>query len=236
MLNTSVKILEAGIHLLLEKPMAVSVKECERIIAASRERASAKLMIAYRLHHEPGTLAAIQKVREGQIGKVRFFNSSFSQQVSGQNHRAKTRLLGRSSPRHGPLPLNTVRNIFGAEPIEVFATGVCTDDTRFNFEDTVSVTLKFPDNRVAAFTLSYSGGDVDDFRVVGELGDLFSEPAYQVGSRHGTRTHDRRRRSTPNPSRRPTTSAASSSTSPTASSTTANPKPMAKRAFWMFAC
>ena len=88
----------------------------------------------------------------------------------------------------GPYPLNAVRNLFGAEPIEVFATGVCTDPTRFigsdgkPFEDTVSVTLKFEAERVAAFTLSYNGGDVDDYRIVGNKGDLFSQPAYQVGS------------------------------------------------------
>ena len=183
----AVKTLEAGIHLLLEKPMAVSVAECERMIAASK-KTGAKLMIAYRLHFEPGTLKAIERVREGEIGAVRFFNSSFSQQVSGQNHRAKHGFWAGPVPDMGPYPINAVRNLFGAEPIEVFATGVCTDPVRFvdekgqPFEDTVSVTLKFESERVASFTLSYNGGNVDDYRVVGMKGDLFSEPAYQVGS------------------------------------------------------
>ena len=47
----AVKILNAGVHLLLEKPMAVSVEECERIIRAA-EGSGAKLMVAYRLHFE----------------------------------------------------------------------------------------------------------------------------------------------------------------------------------------
>ena len=87
----------------------------------------------------------------------------------------------------GPYPINAVRNLFGAEPIEVFATGVCTDPDRFvdaegkPFEDTVAVTLKFEANRVASFVLSYNGGDVDDYRIVGNKGHLFSDPAYQVG-------------------------------------------------------
>jgi predicted dehydrogenase len=42
---------------LLEKPMATSVEDCERIIAAS-ERSGAKLMVAYRMHHEPAMLKA----------------------------------------------------------------------------------------------------------------------------------------------------------------------------------
>ena len=178
----AVKTLEAGIHLLLEKPMAVSVAECERIIAAAKTR-GAKLMIAYRLHHEPGTLSALDVVRSHKLGKVRFFNSSFSQQVSGANHRAQHGFWAGPVSDMGPYPLNAVRNLFGAEPVEVFATGVISDPQRFDFEDTVSVTLKFEDARMATFTVSYTGGDVDDYRVVGEFGDIFVQPAYQVGTK-----------------------------------------------------
>lgn len=176
----AVQTLEAGIHLLLEKPMAVSVEECGRIIAAS-EKSGAKLMLAYRLHHEPGTLKAIERVRNGDIGRVRYFNSSFSQPVSGQNHRAKHGFWAGPVPDMGPYPINMVRNLFGAEPIEVFAAGVRSDE-RFNFDDTVAVTLKFDKARIATTVLSYNGGDVDDYRIVGEKGDLYSNPAYQVGS------------------------------------------------------
>ena len=178
----AVKTLEAGIHLLLEKPMAVSVAECEQIIAASK-KTGAKLMIAYRLHHEPGTLSALDVVRSHKLGKVRFFNSSFSQQVSGVNHRGKHGFWAGPVTDMGPYPLNAVRNLFGAEPVEVFATGVISDPQRFDFEDTVAVTLKFEDRRMATFTVSYTGGDVDDYRVVGELGDIFVQPAYQVGTK-----------------------------------------------------
>ena len=176
----AVETLDAGVHLLLEKPMAVSVEQCERIIAAS-DRSGAKLMIAYRLHHEPGTLKAMERVRNGEIGRLRFFNSSFSQPVSGQNHRAKHGFWAGPVPDMGPYPLNMVRNLFGAEPIEVSATGVRTDE-RFNFDDTVAVTLRFDKARVATCVMSYNGGDVDDFRIVGERGDLYSNPAYQVAS------------------------------------------------------
>jgi predicted dehydrogenase len=176
----AVRALDAGIHLLLEKPMAVSVEECERIIAAS-ERSGAKLMVAYRLHHEPGTLEALRIVRDGELGQVRMFSSVFSQQVAASNHRAKNGYWAGPVPDMGPYPLNAVRNLFGAEPIEVFAMAVCTDAQRFDFEDTVSVVLKFEGNRIAQFCLTYNGGDVDGFRVVGSKGDLSSDPAYQVG-------------------------------------------------------
>jgi len=176
----AVRALDAGLHLLLEKPMAVSVAQCERIVAASH-RSGAKLMVAYRLHHEPGFLDALRTIRSGDFGQIRMFNSTFSQQLIPSNHRAKHGFWAGPVPDMGPYPINTARALFGAEPIEVFATGVSTDPARFDFDDTVAVTLKFPSARIAAFTLTYNGSDVDDFRIVGSKGDLFSEPAYQVG-------------------------------------------------------
>lgn len=191
----AVRTLDAGVHLLLEKPMAVSVAQCERICAAA-QRSGARLMIAYRLHSEPGMLAALRATRDHEFGAAVMFNSTFSQQVAPSNHRARHGFWAGPVPDMGPYPINAARSLFGAEPTEVWATGVCTDPARFNFEDTVAVTLKFPGTRVAAFTLSYNGGDVDDFRIVGTRGDLFSQPAYQVGAapEHMT-THGGKKRS-----------------------------------------
>lgn len=63
-LQYAVPALEAGIHVLLEKPMASSVDEAEQIIAA-QQKSGAKLMIAYRLHHEPGTVEMITRAGRG---------------------------------------------------------------------------------------------------------------------------------------------------------------------------
>lgn len=180
----AIKTLEAGLHLLLEKPMAVSVEECQRIIAAS-QKTGAKLMIAYRMHFEPGALKALRRVREAELGKLRYFNSSFSQPVSALNHRAKSGYWAGPVPDMGPYPINMVRTLFGAEPVEVFATGWNTD-AKFNFEDSVAVTLKFDEGRVASMVLSYNAQDLDDFRVTGDLGSIFSSPAYAMpgGMKH----------------------------------------------------
>jgi len=186
--DLAVRTLEAGIHLLLEKPMATSVEDCERIIAAS-QRTGAKLMIAYRMHHEPAMLKAFEVARSGKLGHLRYFNSSFSQPVNYQNHRAKNGYWAGPVPDMGPYPINTVRNLFGAEPIEVFAMGTRTDPERFrDFDDQVAVNLRFPGGRIATMLLSYSGGDLDDFRVVGTLGDLYSTPAFAMpgGFKHTT--------------------------------------------------
>ena len=54
----AIPALQAGIHVLLEKPMEVDSEKCREIINAQRS-SGAKLMIAYRLHFEPATLALI---------------------------------------------------------------------------------------------------------------------------------------------------------------------------------
>jgi predicted dehydrogenase len=73
----TVRAAQAGVHVLCEKPMAVTAAECRRMVAACR-KTKVKLMIAYRLHFETLNLAATELARSGRLGDLKFFNSSFS--------------------------------------------------------------------------------------------------------------------------------------------------------------
>jgi len=149
-----VPALEAGIHVLLEKPMATNEEDCRAMIDAAR-RSGAKLMIAYRLHCEPGTLEMIERVQAGDFGDPRLFTSIFTQTVKATNHRARSGFGAGPVPDMGPYPLNMVRQLFNAEPIEVSALGVNTPGSAVDTWDTVTVSLRFPGERLAQFTLSY---------------------------------------------------------------------------------
>jgi len=81
-------VIIVGYHVLLEKPVEVTVEDCEAILAAQK-KGGGKLMIAYRLHHEPGTLDVIDRVRKGDFGDPRIFSSIFTQDLKPENHRAK---------------------------------------------------------------------------------------------------------------------------------------------------
>jgi predicted dehydrogenase len=174
----AVRTLEAGIHLLLEKPMAANVEQCQAIIDAS-ERSGAKLMVAYRLHFEAATLDAIELVRSGRIGEPRLFSSIFCQTVSGKNHRANPKYGAGPLQDMGPYPINAVRNLFGAEPFEVFAfeTGALGATTT---RELISVLLKFPEDRLAQFTVGYGENAVDQYRIVGTKGDLEMNPGFMM--------------------------------------------------------
>jgi len=172
--------LQRGIHVLLEKPMATSEADCEAMIEAARN-GNAKLMIAYRLHFEPATLAAIELVRAGKLGRIRAFSAMFSQSVAPSNHRANHGYWAGPVSDMGVYPINAVRNLFGEEPVEVSACGVRDPDLPFNFDDTVSVTLRFADHRVAQFVVSYSGASIDQYRILGTKGDLEVSPGFMFG-------------------------------------------------------
>ena len=176
----AVPALEAGIHVLLEKPMASSVADAERIVAA-QQRGGAKLMIAYRLHHEPGTVDMITRARANAFGDLRSFVSVFAQNVAEANSRGHNGYWGGPVPDMGTYPLNAVRNLFGQEPIAVHAVGTKTPDRGFNFDDTVAVTLRFPGERVAQFTVSYATASAEFFELVGTTTSSHASPAFMFG-------------------------------------------------------
>lgn len=180
----AVPALEAGIHVLLEKPMASSVEESEKILAAQR-KGGAKLMIAYRLHHEPGTVEMITRARDGEFGDLRSFVSVFAQNVAEANSRGHNGYWGGPVPDMGTYPLNAVRNLFGQEPIAVHAVGTKAPDRGFNFHDTVAVTLRFPDERLAQFTVSYATASSEFFELVGTKSSIRASPAFMFGPKVG---------------------------------------------------
>jgi predicted dehydrogenase len=172
--------LAAGIHVLVEKPLEIDTARCQQILDAQRA-AKAKLMLAYRLHFEPATVAAIERVRSGELGQVHLFTSTFAQMVDPANHRAKTEAAGPVLDM-GPYPVNAVRNLFGAEPTEVFAFGSRHANSGLgDFDDTVTVMLRFPEGLLAQFVVSYYGNAIDTYTVLGSKGSLQVQPGYTYG-------------------------------------------------------
>ena len=81
----TIQAAKAGKHILVEKPLAVSLQEGKAMIEAAEEN-SVYLMTAYRLHSEPGNVEALERIRHGQIGEPRIFNSILSFRIQPNNH------------------------------------------------------------------------------------------------------------------------------------------------------
>ncbi len=176
----SIRAARAGIHVLCEKPMAVTEKECWAMLRAG-ERAGTKLMIAYRLHFEEANMTAVRIVRSGKLGNPRFFTSAFSMQVRPDNIRTDREKGGGTLYDIGIYCINAARYLFGAEPTEVVAfSSANKKDPRFKeIDETTSALLRFPDDRLAVFTSSFGAADVASYRLVGTKGDVRLEQAYE---------------------------------------------------------
>jgi glucose-fructose oxidoreductase len=164
----------AGVHVLVEKPMALTEDECERMTRAARE-AGVKLMVAYRLHFERANLEAGEIARSGRIGEPRLFSSTFCAPVVPGNIRVRRDLGGGVLYDIGIYCINAARALFRDEPIEVRAATAGSLD---EVEESVSATLRFPNERLATFTASFGAGKVSEYRLAGTKGDVALEPAY----------------------------------------------------------
>jgi len=170
----------AGVHVLCEKPMAVHVEDCASMISTAEEM-GVKLMVAYRLHFEEANLSAVDLISKGKIGDARIFNSVFSFPVKPDNIRANAEEMG-GGPVYdiGIYCINASRYLFQAEPVEVFATaGDRKQGRNTRGHETVSVLMKFPDNRVASFTCSFGVASVGYYDVIGTKGEICLENSYE---------------------------------------------------------
>jgi glucose-fructose oxidoreductase len=175
----TIRAAKAGVHVLCEKPMAVTVAECQRMIDACRKN-RVKLMIAYRLHFEEINLRAVDLVRRGRIGEPKFFNSSFAMTVRAGDIRTKKAMGGGSLYDIGVYCINAARYLFRAEPSEVMAISVNTGAAKLaEIDESTGALLRFEGERVAAFVTSFNAADVGSYRIVGTKGDLYVNPAYE---------------------------------------------------------
>jgi glucose-fructose oxidoreductase len=169
----------ARVHVLCEKPMAVTSSECDRMIEAV-ERAGVKLMIAYRLHFEAANMKAVEIGASGLLGDLRYFDSAFSMQVKDDNIRIEREKGGGPLYDIGIYCIQAARYLLRDDPVQAFAMAERGDDPRFReVDEMVSAVLRFPRNRLAIFTCSFGATDVSSYRLVGTEGDLRVEPAYE---------------------------------------------------------
>lgn len=175
----TIRAAEAGIHVLCEKPLGVTEKECILMIDAARKN-RVKLMTAYRLHFEEANMKAVQIANSGRLGEIRFFNSVFTMQVRDENIRIDRQKGGGTLYDIGIYCINAARYLFQAEPYEVFARTAASSDKRFKeVEEMTAVTLRFPKERLASFTVSFGSKDVSKYLIVGTKGSLSVDPAYE---------------------------------------------------------
>jgi predicted dehydrogenase len=184
-----VRAAKAGKHVITEKPMGVSVKECEDMIAVCK-KANVKLSVGYRLNYEPFNKEVARIAREKEFGKIKLLEASFGF-ISGDptQWRLKKSLAGGGALMDvGIYALHAARFVTGEEPLYVTAREYKTDPVKFKeVDETIVWQLQFPSGVICNSTTSYNAS-VERFYMSAENGWVELGPAYGYGPLQG-RTH-----------------------------------------------
>jgi predicted dehydrogenase len=177
----TIRAARAGKHVLCEKPMAISVKQCEMMITEC-DKAGRKLMIAYRSQYEPMDRAIVRMVREKRLGELREFVSVNSQNVGDPAQWRLKHALSGGGPLAdmGIYSINAARFLTGEEPFEVSGSAYRrVSDPRFQeVEEAAHFILRFPSGMTATCATSFSTHRSQFFRLHGSDAWVEMNPAF----------------------------------------------------------
>jgi len=165
----SIRALEAGKHVLCEKPIARDAAEASQLIGA-RERTGLLVQEAAMVRTHPRWLGARDIVRSGRIGELRAMTGFFSYfNDSPTNVRHQPDMGGGGLLDIGFYPITMARFIFEAEPVRVM--GLLEIDPRFGVDRLASAILEFPRGH-AIFTCSTQLAPYQNLDILGTRGRI----------------------------------------------------------------
>ncbi len=182
----SIRAAQAGKHVICEKPMAITVEDCDRMIDASK-MAGKMLSIGYRLHFDPYHLEMVRLGTQKIYGPIKKMNAGFSFVAPKGIWRLDKKMAG-----GGPLMdlgiycLQGICYTTGMEPVAVTAQSApISDKEKFvDIEETLTWQMEMPDGLIAACTTSYSQR-MNMLRAEAEKGWFELSPAFNYSGLKG---------------------------------------------------
>jgi predicted dehydrogenase len=166
----SIRALEAGKHVLCEKPIAPTVTEAQQLLDAARQHPDLKVMEAFMYRFHPQWQLARQMVREGRIGALRTIDSFFSYYNDDpRNIRNIADVGGGGMLDIGCYNVSVSRFIFGAEPQRV--SGIVEYDPQLKTDRLASGILDFGQG-TATFTCSTQLAPYQRVNIFGTTGRI----------------------------------------------------------------
>jgi predicted dehydrogenase len=180
----SIRALEAGKHVLCEKPIGMNAAEVDLLIAA-RDKAQKLAGEAFMVRTHPQWIRAKEIVDSGLIGELRAANCYFSyHNVDPANIRNQAEMGGGALMDIGCYPIFTTRYVFGAEPRRVCAT--MDLDPAFGTDRLTSAILEYPQGH-AIFTVSTQVAPAQRMHLFGTKGRLEIEIPFNAPPDRPTR-------------------------------------------------
>jgi predicted dehydrogenase/aryl-alcohol dehydrogenase-like predicted oxidoreductase len=174
----AIKAAEAGKHVLVEKPMALTAFEIDAVLHAHRKAGTfAGEAFMYRLHPQTAKLGEL--VASGAIGEVRMIKSSFGfamPRVMPEHRLYANDLAGGGILDVGGYPVSMSRFIAGAaagkpflDPIKVVGAAYLGET---GVDEWASAVLRFPNNIIAEVSCSISVQQENVLRIIGTTGRI----------------------------------------------------------------
>lgn len=179
---------KAGKHVITEKPMGVSVADCDAMIAACRA-AKVKLSVGYRIHFDPYFAEVNRLAKDPEMGPFKKLSGGFGFTMTQPQWRAEKKMAG-----GGPLMDLGIYAIQAAclstgEKLPVAITAREAEKKRPEFfrdvEETIEWVMEFADGTRGEFITSYNGG-INRFRAESDKGWAQVEPAFSYNGLKGT--------------------------------------------------
>ncbi len=167
----TIRALEAGKHVLCEKPLAKNAAECRRMIDAAR-RSNRLLMEAFMYRVHPQTLKIQALLRQRIIGEVRVIRAGFGftlDENSG-NVRLQAKMGGGCLMDVGCYCVNAIRTFFGEEPSWVL--GHAERGERATIDMNFAGTLVFSQGKLGIFNSSFQTTLDRGLEIIGTQGRI----------------------------------------------------------------
>ena len=175
----SIRSVEAGKHVLCEKPLTRTPVDAERAFDAA-DRAGRILMEAFMYRHNPQTRRLRTLIDEGAVGEVRLIRSAFSYLLYDEdNIRLRTDVEGGALMDVGCYCVSGSRLAAGAEPEWVSGSawyGPTGTDWIF------TGLMRFPGNVLATFDCGTALPNRDELEVIGSEASLFVDDPWHAGN------------------------------------------------------
>jgi glucose-fructose oxidoreductase len=183
-----VRAAKAGKHVWCEKPMAMTVRECQAMIDACKDN-KRSLAIGYRLQHEPHTKEFRRIVQNGLLGKVKSLQCSAGYRESRTDHwKQKKEMGGGVLGDMGVYAIQGARLGTNMEPLSVVSAKFSTnrpDVYRNGLPEIAEARLSFPGGVIADIKTSFAD-NINSLDINFEKGNLRMSPYQAYAGLHGS--------------------------------------------------
>ena len=174
----SIRAMEAGKHVLCEKPLALNKAECLEMQAAS-EANGVTLMEAFMYRFHPRTDRVLQMIRDGALGKLSMIQSAFTFRLKNRdNIRLDPALGGGALMDVGCYCVNLSRTATGGEPEEVQAIATTSAS---GVDEMLAGSMRFANDVVASFQCGLNTRRREAYEIGGSDAYLRVEDAFLPG-------------------------------------------------------